>query len=70
MHRLKLRTGFPMSVLAGVATSNGINANIVHRWLRKHAGQESSKSGFVAPSLPPSQGLQMGDLQFVEDTAN
>ncbi|UUZ69700.1 transposase [Polaromonas sp. P2-4] len=27
------------SSVAGVALANGINANIVHRWLREHASQ-------------------------------
>jgi transposase-like protein len=35
--------------------SHGINANIVHRWLRERAGQASSQSpGFVA-SEPAEQ---------------
>ena len=43
--------------VAGVALAHGINANIVHRWLREHAGQSPvSPSGFVALSLPQGKG--------------
>ena len=43
--------------VAGVALSHGINANIVHRWLRERAGQAKvAQSGFVALSLPPGKG--------------
>ncbi|HQS33527.1 MAG: hypothetical protein B7X59_08815 [Polaromonas sp. 39-63-203] len=43
--------------VAGVALSHGINANIVHRWLRERAGQPPvAQSGFVALSLPPGKG--------------
>ena len=45
----------PGASVAGVAMSHGINANIVHRWLRERAGQASSQSGFVALSLPPAK---------------
>jgi len=34
--------------VAGVALAHGINANIVHRWLREHAGSE------LAAPLPPT----------------
>ena len=43
--------------VAGVALGHGINANIVHRWLRERAGQPSvAQSGFVALSLAPGKG--------------
>jgi len=50
--------------VAGVALAHGINANIVHRWLREHAGQpQAGHAGFVALSLPPAKGqlAPMGD---------
>lgn len=31
--------------VAGVALSHGINANIVHRWLREHACRRTSRGG-------------------------
>jgi transposase len=47
----------PGASVAGVALSHGINANIVHRWLRERAGQpQLAQSGFVALSLPQSKG--------------
>ena len=49
------QTQVPGASVAGVAMSHGINANIVHRWLRERAGQASSQSGFVALSLPPAK---------------
>jgi len=41
--------------VAGVAMAHGINANIVHRWLRERAGQP--QSGFVALTLSPGKGM-------------
>ena len=40
--------------VAGVALAHGINANIVHRWLREHARGTLpvSQQGFVALPLP------------------
>jgi transposase len=47
----------PGASIAGVALSHGINANIVHRWLRERAGQPpQAPSGFVALSLPAAHG--------------
>jgi transposase len=41
--------------VAGVALAHGINANIVHRWIRKQAAPESSAhQGFVALSIQAS----------------
>ncbi|MBK6557415.1 MAG: transposase [Comamonadaceae bacterium] len=38
--------------VAGVALSHGINANIVHRWLREHDGTPAVQTqGFVALTL-------------------
>jgi transposase len=42
--------------VAGVALAHGINANIVHRWLRERSGQASAQQGFVALSLSPVKG--------------
>jgi transposase len=43
----------PGASVAGVALARGINANIVHRWLREGTGQPPvAPSGFVALSLP------------------
>ena len=39
------QTQMPGASMAGVAVAHGINANIVHRWLRERAGQPP-----VAPS--------------------
>ena len=51
------QTQVPGASVAGVALAHGINANIVHRWLREHAGQpQLAQSGFVALSLPPAKG--------------
>ena len=47
----------PGASIAGVALAHGINANIVHRWLRERAGQPpQTPSGFVALSLPRASG--------------
>lgn len=47
------QTQVPGASVAGVAMAHGINANIVHRWLRERAGQaQPAQSGFVALSLP------------------
>ncbi len=47
----------PGASVAGVALAHGINANIVHRWLREHEGQSQvAQSGFVAVSLPTAKG--------------
>ncbi|CAN5459270.1 transposase [soil metagenome] len=49
------QTRQPGASVAGVALSHGINANIVHRWLRE--GQPKLvQPGFVALTLPPSKG--------------
>ncbi len=43
--------------VAGVALRHGINANIVHRWLRERGSQPPvAQTGFVALSLPPGKG--------------
>lgn len=43
--------------VGGVALAHGINANIVHRWLRERAGQpQLAQSGVVALSLPLGTG--------------
>ena len=41
--------------IAAVALAHGINANIVHRWLREHAAPPAPKpvNPFIALSLPP-----------------
>ncbi len=50
-------TQVPGASVAGVALSHGINANIVHRWLRERTGQPAvAQSGFVALSLPSGKG--------------
>ena len=43
----------PGASIAGVALSHGINANIVHRWLRERAGVAPAQPGFVALSMAP-----------------
>lgn len=41
--------------VAGVALAHGINANIVHRWIREQAAaQSSAHQGFVALSIQAS----------------
>ena len=51
------QTQLPGASVAGVALAHGINANIVHRWLRERAGQMAMvQSGFVALSLSPGNG--------------
>jgi transposase len=41
--------------VAGVALSHGVNANIVHRWIREQAGAllSAPRNEFVALNLPP-----------------
>ena len=41
--------------VAGVALAHGINADIVHRWLREQAAERmpALRNGFVALALPP-----------------
>ena len=52
------QTRAPGASVAGVALAHGINANIVHRWLRERAGQSPvAPSGFVPLSLPPGKGV-------------
>ncbi len=52
------QTQVPGASVAGVAMAHGINANIVHRWLRERAGQpQPAQSGFIALSLPPGKGM-------------
>lgn len=52
------QTQVPGASVAGVALAHGINANIVHRWLRERAGQSPVvPSGFVALSLPSGKGV-------------
>jgi transposase len=50
----------PGASIAGVALSHGINANIVHRWLRERAGQAPQRSGLrgiePAESMPTATG--------------
>ena len=57
------QTQVPGASVAGVALAHGINANIVHRWLRERSGQASAQQGFVALSLSPCNGrpAQPGD---------
>lgn len=58
------QTQMPGASVAGVALAHGINANIVHRWLRERAGQPPvAPAGFVALSLPLGKGMlaQRGD---------
>jgi transposase len=51
------QTQVPGASVAGVALAHGINANIVHRWLRERSGQpQVAQSGFVALSLSPAKG--------------
>ena len=51
------QTQVPGASVAGVALAHGINANIVHRWLREGSGQPPvAPSGFVPLSLPPVKG--------------
>ena len=51
------QTQVPGASVAGVALAHGINANVVHRWLRERAGQSPvAPLGFVALSLPPAKG--------------
>lgn len=53
----------PGASVAGVALSHGINANIVHRWLRERAGLATiAQSGFVALSVPAGNGALNDDL--------
>lgn len=42
--------------VAGVALAHGINANIVHRWLRERSGQATAHAGFVSLGLRPAGG--------------
>lgn len=51
----------PGASVAGVALAHGVNANIVHRWLRERAGQPPpvAPSGFVALSLPSGKGMSV-----------
>ena len=45
--------------VAGVALAHGINANIVHRWIREQAGPGSSApQGFVALSVQAAEPAQ------------
>lgn len=56
-NRVVAQARLPGASIAGVALSHGINANIVHRWLRERAGQPpQTPSGFVALSLPTAHG--------------
>ena len=58
------QTQVPGASVAGVALAHGINANIVHRWLRERAGKTAmAQSGFLALSLSPDKGkpAQPGD---------
>ena len=59
----------PGASIAGVALSHGINANIVHRWLRERASQPpQTPSGFVALSLPTAHGkLEEESAQPAQD---
>ena len=59
----------PGASIAGVALSHGINANIVHRWLRERAGQPpQTPSGFVALSLPTAHGkLEEESAKLAQD---
>ena len=51
------QTQVPGASVAGVALAHGINANIVHRWLRERSGQpQVAQSGFVALSLSLAKG--------------
>ena len=45
----------PGASVAGVALAHGINANIVHRWIREQAGPGSAApQGFVALTIQAS----------------
>ena len=50
------QTQVPGASVAGVALAHGINANIVHRWLRERAGRTQAQHGFVALSMSPTKG--------------
>ncbi len=56
-----------MHTMASDALAHGINANIVHRWLRECAGQpQVGQSGFVPLRLSPSEG-QLAQLDNAAD---
>ena len=45
--------------VAGVALANGVNANIVHHWIREQAGSPLTASqGFVALSVQAAEAAQ------------
>ena len=52
----------PGASVAGVALAHGINANIVHRWIREQAGSPGSPltapQGFVAVSVQAAEPAQ------------
>ena len=62
LHSLELKNlvitqaPLPGASISSEALSHGINADIVHRWLRERAGQgPQAPSGFVALSLPTAK---------------
>jgi transposase len=62
------QTQIPGASVAGVALVHGINANILHRWLRERSGQAPvAQSGFVALSLSSGKDTP---AQAHEDPAN
>ena len=49
----------PGASVAGVALAHGINANIVHRWIREQASpQSTAPQGFVALSVQAAEPAQ------------
>ncbi len=49
----------PGASVAGVALAQGINANIVHRWIREQAGSPlTAPQGFVALSVQAAETAQ------------
>ena len=49
----------PGASVAGVAVAHGINANIVHRWIREQAGSPlTAPQGFVALSVQAAEPAQ------------
>ena len=44
--------GSPGASVAGVALSHGVNANLVHKWIRQAERQTAAAPGFVPVALP------------------
>lgn len=54
-------TRLPGASVAGVGLAHGINANIVHRWIRELAGIESAApQGFVALTVQAAEPAKAG----------